>query len=204
MPKRTPLQSPSRQDAVRRSPRRRRLKRGSYKEDDDNGGSSGDESSVPADAGNDRETGDDASHGEDELETASSNGEDKGEGANNDDDHDHGSENEEDASSSPSAGDPNERPLKKPKTDSGKDSTKCEFCGRKFASTYGYKYHTKNNVCRGGSIRKTQRGKRKKSESSGKSFPRFRGKEEDRTCPHCKKKFTSTLGCQYHVSKCRC
>ena len=44
-------------------------------------------------------------------------------------------------------------------------------------------------------------GRRKKADASGQSFPRIRGSEEDRTCPHCSKKFTSVLGCQYHVRK---
>lgn len=81
------------------------------------------------------------------------------------------------------------------------DDMECEFCQKKFKNAYGHKYHVNNNVCRQGSVKNTQRGKRKKSEASRKTFPRVRGKQEDRICPHCNKTFTSPLGCQYHVSK---
>ncbi|GKZ01404.1 hypothetical protein MPSEU_001091200 [Mayamaea pseudoterrestris] len=56
----------------------------------------------------------------------------------------------------------------------------------------------------GGPVRK---GKRKASElasndSSSKSdFKRIRGNLSSRTCPKCKRVFTSTLGCKYHVEK---
>ena len=94
------------------------------------------------------------------------------------------------------------RPKKKAK--SGKNyNEKCEHCGKAFKNEYGLKYHLENNVCREDvpKKKKLSTGKRKKSDASGKAFPRIRGKEEDRTCPRCSKKFTSILGCQYHVRK---
>ena len=90
---------------------------------------------------------------------------------------------------------------KHPHEKNNADGLECEFCHRSFKNLYGYKYHVENDVCRRGSVKNTQRGTRKKSEASGKSFPKVRGKQEDRICPHCNKKFTSPLGCQYHVSK---
>jgi hypothetical protein len=85
----------------------------------------------------------------------------------------------------------------------------CAHCQKVFTVKPGLDYHVENFVCRptlrpGGPVVK---GKRKKAASSGgggstkcpKSFNRIRGKLEDRTCPKCKRVFTSVLGLSYHV-----
>jgi hypothetical protein len=66
-------------------------------------------------------------------------------------------------------------------------------------------YHVHNFVCRpdsrpGGPLPK---GRRAKSEDDNignvrKKYNRFRGAEGDRTCPNCKRVFTSVLGLNYH------
>jgi hypothetical protein len=48
------------------------------------------------------------------------------------------------------------------------------------------------------------KAKRKRGKSRAGKEPqskRFRGAVENRTCPHCKREFTSELGRNYHVSK---
>jgi len=83
------------------------------------------------------------------------------------------------------------------------DELKCPHCDRTFTVLQGLNYHVKQFVCRpdlrpGGPVPK---GRRKKQESSGKSFKRVRGSLQDRTCPNCQRVFTSVLGRDYHVEK---
>eukprot|EP00977_Amphora_coffeiformis_P003954 scaffold793_cov161-Amphora_coffeaeformis.AAC.6 len=175
---------------IRRSPPRRRsdLPRPSYKEDDSEESSS----FAHEDEGENEEESNYDGKEDDEESTVHDGKESDKTGKENDDDD--GSNKEDATSAAESEG---KLPCKKLKT----DELECEFCHKKFKNSYGYNYHVDNNVCQKGSVQKTQRGKRKKSEASGKAFPRVRGKQEDRICPHCNKKFTSPLGCQYHVSK---
>jgi uncharacterized Zn-finger protein len=82
----------------------------------------------------------------------------------------------------------------------------CSHCQKKFTVKPGLDYHVNKFVCRptlrpGGPVVK---GKRKKSASSGggtkaQTYLRIRGKLEDRTCPKCKRVFTSILGLSYHL-----
>ena len=66
-----------------------------------------------------------------------------------------------------------------------------------------------NFVCRKGervdqanqTASKATVNKRKRGRGSVGSNKRFRGSKGDRTCPHCRKEFTSVLGRNYHVSK---
>jgi hypothetical protein len=84
----------------------------------------------------------------------------------------------------------------------------CPHCQKIFTVKPGLDYHVDNFVCRptlrpGGPVVK---GKRKKAVSStagggsakDQSYKRIRGKLEDRTCPKCKRIFTSILGFTYH------
>lgn len=48
---------------------------------------------------------------------------------------------------------------------------------------------------------KRKRGKSRKGALDGPASKRFRGPLETRTCPHCKREFTSVLGRDYHVGK---
>jgi hypothetical protein len=85
----------------------------------------------------------------------------------------------------------------------------CSHCQKVFTVKPGLDYHVDNFVCRptlrpGGPV---VRGKRKKATSSAgggssstkyQSYKKIRGKLEDRTCPKCKRIFTSVLGFTYH------
>ena len=219
MPKRKAEESPSKEEAVRRSPPRARrppdrLAVRSYKVDSSDESFASEEESdreenKEADDREENKEDDDKNDDKDddkdeegsEYQSKGSDNEDKQ--SDSDDDADASGDEQEDAASSTKSGDDEEekRPHKKIKTVTEIFPTECEFCGKMFKNKYGYKYHSENNVCRRGSVTKSHRGKRKKSLASGKSFPKIRGKEEDRVCPHCNKKFTSSLGCQYHVSK---
>lgn len=84
----------------------------------------------------------------------------------------------------------------------------CVHCGKVIVTVQGLKYHVDNFVCRKESMpEKLKRSpapskKRKKSivgRPKVKESQRFRGSMEDRTCPKCKKVFTSVLGKNYHV-----
>lgn len=79
----------------------------------------------------------------------------------------------------------------------------CEFCQKNFSIQSGLDYHVNKFVCRPelkpvGAPRKG--GKRKQSEAKGlKKYKKIRGALADRTCPRCKRVFTSVIGCKYHT-----
>ncbi|KAL3940105.1 MAG: hypothetical protein SGBAC_005289 [Bacillariaceae sp.] len=103
------------------------------------------------------------------------------------------------------------RAKKKRKTSKGKH--KCPHCEKTFTSDGGLKYHVANYVCRmdqctdpeilaKANKKKRTRGKTKvRGTDTKRSYKRFRGKLEDRTCPHCDQVFTSTLGKNYHLTR---
>ncbi|GKY93518.1 hypothetical protein MPSEU_000319200 [Mayamaea pseudoterrestris] len=152
-----------------------------------------------SDSISDNEAGDDDDDDEDRLN------EKEVDGASNTDDADG-----DDASDSlPSTGKRRRAPAKVSSQINLPDDLKCPHCSKSFKVATGYLYHVNNFVCRqelrpGGPVRK---GKRKASElasndSSSKSdYRRIRGNLSSRTCPKCKRVFTSTLGCKYHVEK---
>jgi hypothetical protein len=104
-------------------------------------------------------------------------------------------------------------PVKRKRSSLAKNLTEadltCPHCQKLFTVKPGLDYHVDNFVCRptlrpGGPVVK---GKRKKAASStggtssstkNQSYKRIRGKLEDRTCPKCKRVFTSVLGFSYH------
>lgn len=124
------------------------------------------------------------------IDVDSSSGEDDG---SNDEDDDTNSETE--------SGD---RKPNKAISATGSSDWTCPHCGRLMGSAGGLHYHVNNFVCRpkerpGGPA---QRGRRKKGEASSSiKYKRVRGTLADRTCPKCKRVFTSTLGLNYHVEK---
>lgn len=82
----------------------------------------------------------------------------------------------------------------------------CPHCCKVFKSIRALEYHQHNFVCRpqerpDGPV---QKGRRKLDDNSEKrsKFKKFRGAEEDRTCPDCGAIFTSVHGFLYHKSKC--
>lgn len=88
-----------------------------------------------------------------------------------------------------------------------KESLACPDCGKVFRVVNGLQYHVKNKVCHN---KKTRRRKHTTEEGSDggdeivvppKKQKRNRGTEDERTCPHCKRVFTSILGKDYHVGE---
>mmetsp|Transcript_7202 Transcript_7202/g.10523 ORF Transcript_7202/g.10523 Transcript_7202/m.10523 type:complete len:774 (-) Transcript_7202:155-2476(-) len=74
----------------------------------------------------------------------------------------------------------------------------CPHCGKEIGSSHGLKYHVDKLVCR--QVKeKPKASKIRKVLPDARSGKRFRGSKEDRTCPTCKKEFTSALGRDYHV-----
>lgn len=92
----------------------------------------------------------------------------------------------------------------------------CPHCHKEFSSAEGLNYHLARWVCRKADCpdpaiveqgnRKRGRGKAYSTSggSAKKKWEKFRGPEEERICPRCKRVFTSILGLQYHLSKYRC
>jgi len=82
----------------------------------------------------------------------------------------------------------------------GDDNSVCPHCQKKFATPAGCLYHVQHFVCQPD---KQQRAKKRKPRSKtgqgDQQFPRLRGKLADRTCPTCRRVFTSKLGKNYHV-----
>ena len=73
----------------------------------------------------------------------------------------------------------------------------CQHCQHTFTGINGLKYHVNNKVCQ-----KAKKERRKTSKARGKSSGKhIRGTMNERTCPQCQKRFTSALGCQYHVGE---
>jgi hypothetical protein len=76
----------------------------------------------------------------------------------------------------------------------------CPHCQKDFTVKPGLDYHIENFVCRptlrpGGPVLK---GKRKTAGTKAQTYKKIRGKLEKRTCPKCKRVFTSILGLNYH------
>ncbi|CAB9524669.1 expressed unknown protein [Seminavis robusta] len=91
------------------------------------------------------------------------------------------------------------------KEDAGGDNLKCRHCQKKFANRRGLSYHLDKKVCQTDSSEKKPKAKSKKRPSSAntasaKKSKRFRGQKDDRTCPKCKRVFTSVLGKDYHCA----
>jgi hypothetical protein len=78
----------------------------------------------------------------------------------------------------------------------------CPHCKKQLKNPNGLQYHLDNFVCRPDlrSPMQGQKGKRK-SEKTDSGYRKIRGELEDRTCPLCKRVFTSILGRNYHVDK---
>jgi hypothetical protein len=81
----------------------------------------------------------------------------------------------------------------------------CPHCSQAFSTFPGLKYHVDKFVCRpelrpNGPVVK---GRRRKADSAagGSTYKRIRGSLSDRTCPKCRRVFTSALGMQYHTEK---
>jgi len=79
----------------------------------------------------------------------------------------------------------------------------CPYCDKVFSVKDGMQYHVDNFVCRptlrpGGPV---QKGRRKISEGTKTQWKRIRGPLAERTCPTCKRVFTSIIGLKYHRGK---
>jgi rubrerythrin len=84
----------------------------------------------------------------------------------------------------------------------------CPHCNKKFGSSLGLQYHVDMFVCQptlrpGGTIIRKGRRKIVAAEDDegtlpAKAYKKIRGKINDRTCPHCRRIFTSVAGMQYH------
>ena len=88
----------------------------------------------------------------------------------------------------------------------------CPHCNKKFGSSLGLQYHVDKFVCQpalrpGGAV--IRKGRRKINTTGGgdeddygtqstKTYNKIRGKISDRTCPQCRRVFTSVAGMQYH------
>jgi C2H2-type zinc finger len=93
----------------------------------------------------------------------------------------------------------------------------CPHCNKQFSTSSRLRYHWEKRVCRKEGEASADQSKnrpvsppaaaakKKKKKKSGskkrKSKAKFRGNQEDRTCPRCKRVFTSLLGFQYHRGK---
>jgi hypothetical protein len=86
----------------------------------------------------------------------------------------------------------------------------CPNCLKNFVSSLGLQYHMEQFVCQpklrpGGPIKRLGRRKIKRSDNDEfdgtlptKTYKKIRGNINDRTCPQCKRVFTSVAGMQYH------
>lgn len=79
----------------------------------------------------------------------------------------------------------------------------CDHSKKSFMSREGLDYHVKNNFCcREGNTKspkiKKETKKRKRGTSKTK-YPKFRGKQEERTCSECGRVFVSVEGLKYHA-----
>jgi hypothetical protein len=94
---------------------------------------------------------------------------------------------------------------------SSEGSWECPHCNKKFGSALGLQYHTDRFVCQpalrpGGAV--IRKGRRKiiatiagddNGTQPSKAYNKIRGKINDRTCPQCRRVFTSIAGMQYHL-----
>ena len=111
------------------------------------------------------------------------------------------SEDEEDSDGSEEDGSNREQEPDEESDDDDDDLTgppfQCQHCQHTFTGINGLKYHVNNKVCQ-----KAKKERRKTSKARGKSSGKhIRGTMNERTCPQCQKRFTSALGCQYHVGE---
>jgi hypothetical protein len=86
--------------------------------------------------------------------------------------------------------------------DDDESNLSCPHCHKKFKVVQGLDYHVKNNVCLSGRKKGRPKATNKYNTAGTKSkYRKIRGKLENRTCPNCKRVFTSVYGLSYHKSK---
>jgi hypothetical protein len=79
----------------------------------------------------------------------------------------------------------------------------CPHCKKNFSTPSRLRYHLEKLVCRKAEKSASVELEAVPVKKRGKGRPKqaFRGNQDDRTCPRCKRVFTSVLGCQYHCGK---